>query len=189
MIVMLSKRALQAVLAAGIVAPVLVAGQAGEETKLTLGQPSAPPGSPVTIPLTLAASESAKVGSIELRLTFPKAQLTFNKVEPSGLVLGIEGTAEAVVDPRPEGKSSTVRVTVAGGAGAGGRRPLPAGVLAYLGFTIAKTAKPDTTISLAHVATALTTDVDARPVLPFGVVNGKVSVTRPPVPACYFYMH
>ena len=78
--------------------------QTAAEAKLTLGEPSAPPGSPVTIPLTLSMAESVSVGSVEIRLTYPKAQLTFNKVESSGLVLGIEATVEAALEnsARPE---------------------------------------------------------------------------------------
>jgi hypothetical protein len=82
-----------------------------------------------------------------------------------------------------------LRVSVAASGDGGERKPLPVGVLAYIGFTIAKTAKPDTTISLLHVATGRTTDGDSRPVAPLGIANGKIRVTKPPVPACFFYMH
>ena len=159
------------------------------DSKLTLGEPSAPPGSPVTVPLTLSVPESVNVGSLEIRLTFPKALLTFTKVEPSGLAVGLDARVEATVESGPDAKSSTLRVRVATPGNAGERKPLPAGLLAYIGFTIAKTAKPDTTISLVHVATARTTHSDPRPVTPLGIANGKINVTKPPVPACFFYMH
>lgn len=159
------------------------------DAKLTLGEPSAPPGSRVTVPLTLSVPESVNVGSLEIRLTFPKAQLTFTKVEPSGLAVGLDARVEATVENGPDAKSSTLRVRVATPGSAGERKPLPAGLLAYIGFTIAKTAKPDTTISLVHVATGLTTHSDPRPVTPLGIANGKINVTKPPVPACFFYMH
>lgn len=160
------------------------------ESKLTLGEASGPPGSPVTVPLTLSAAESVTVGSIEMRVTYPKAQLTFNKVEPSGLSLGVDAKVEASVESAPDAKSSTVRITVSTPTGErGGRKPLPIGLLAYLGFTIAKTAKPETTISLVPVAAAANIDSEPRPVAPLGVADGKIKVTTRPVPACFFYMH
>ena len=160
------------------------------ESKLTLGEASGNPGSPVTVPLTLAAAESVNVGSVEMRVTYPKAQLTFNKVEPSGLSLGVDAKVEASVESWSDAKSSTVRITLSTPPGEGGvRKPLPIGLLAYLGFTIAKTAKPETTIPLVHVATAASSDSEPRPVAPLGVADGKIKVTTRPVPACFFYMH
>ena len=186
----LCRAALLVALAAGVVSPALAARQAGEETKLTLGESSGLPGASVTVPLTLSAAESVNVGSVEMRLTYPKAQLTFNKVEPSGLSLGVDAKAEATVENGPDPKSSTVRVTLSTPPGeAGVRKPLPLGLLGYLGFTIAKTAKPETTISLVNVAAAATTDSEPRPIAPLAFANGKIKVTTRPVPACFFYMH
>ena len=111
MIADLCRAALLVALAAGVVPPALAARQAGEETKLTLGESSGRPGASVTVPLTLSAAESVNVGSVEMRLSYPKAQLTFNKVEPSGLSLGVGARAEATVENGPDPKSSTVRIT------------------------------------------------------------------------------
>jgi hypothetical protein len=92
-----------------------------------------------------------------------------------------------VVENGPDGKSSTVRVTI--GAPADGGQPLPPGPLAYLTFAVDKSAKPETAIELAQVATAFTAGPDAKPVTPLSAPKLKITVARPPVPACFFYMH
>jgi hypothetical protein len=177
-------------LGATLPATVRTPPQTAVESRLTLPERSGPPGAPVTIPLTLSTPESVSVGSIELKLTYPKPLLSFTKIEPSGLALGLEATVLAAVDDGRDGKSSTLRVTISGPpAEDGGKKPLPTGVLAYVGFTIAKTAKTETTISLIQTVNAMAPGAEPRPVTPFGVSDGKIKVTTKPVPACFFYMH
>jgi hypothetical protein len=169
--------------------PAPAADQSAAETKLTIGEQSAPPGSPVVVPLTLAVPENVKAGTIEIRVTFPKATLTFAKVEPSGLAAGASATIETNVTKGPDAASSTLVATIATPADATDRKTLTSGLLAYIGFTIAKTAKPGTIVPVKLASVVRTADADAQPVAPVSSVNGKVTVTSPPVISCFFYMH
>lgn len=154
---------------------------------LSLGEASAPPGAPVVAPLTLSAPEGVRVGSVEVRLTYPKALLAFVKIEPSGLALGVGATVQADAKGGPDAQSSTLHVSIS--TPAGSRQPLPSGPLAYLGFTIDESAKAETSIALTHAAEALTTDDPPRLVKPLVAAPATISVSVPPVPACFFYMH
>jgi hypothetical protein len=164
------------------------AGQTAESTTLTIGEQTGVPGAPVVVPLTLAAPDAVKPGTIEIRVTFPKATLTFTKVEPSGLALGASATIETTVGKGPDAASSTLVATIATPADPAERKALAPGLLAYIGFTIAKDAKPGT-VPLKLTTTVRTADAEAKPVAPVSAVNGKVTVTAPPVISCFFYMH
>jgi hypothetical protein len=157
--------------------------------KVTLGEQSAQPGAPVVLLLTLSVPAEAPPSSIEVRLTYPTALLTFVKVEPSGLALGVSATVEAVVVKGPDANSSTVKATITTPAGVTPRDTLSSGALAYFSFKVAKEAKPATTIPVTLGAVMKTADTKTPALSPVLAVNGKVTVTAPPVPSCFFYMH
>jgi hypothetical protein len=158
-----------------------------EPTNLTLGEASAPPGSPVTAPLTLSVPEGAEVGSLKVRLTYPKALLTFEKVEPSGLSLGVGAAVDATVEEGLGGKSSTLAVTIS--TGSPPPKALPPGPLAYIGFRISDRAEPESTIPLTHSAEAFGVGDPPRRVEPISAAPAAIQVSAPAVPACFFYMH
>jgi hypothetical protein len=163
--------------------------QSAEPTKLTAGEQTAPPGAPVVVPLTLSAPDAVKAGIIELRVTYPKALLTFAKVEPSGLALGVFATIETSIGKGPDAASSTLLATIATPADPEARKAFSSGLLAYLGFTIAKDAKPGTDIALKLESVVRTAENEPHPILPVSSVNGKIVVANPPVISCFFYMH
>lgn len=156
-------------------------------TTLSLGESAAPAGSPVVAPLTLSAAGGLEIGAVEVRLTFPTALLTFEKIEPSGLSLAVDAVVQAEVKAEPGGQSSTLLVKVFTAPGSG--KALPSGLLAYVGFKIHESAKPETSIALALAAEALTAGEPRQPVTPVAAANATIKVARPPVPACFFYMH
>jgi hypothetical protein len=173
-------------------APVQTAGspsQDPEPTTLTVGEQTAPPGAPVVVSLTLSVPDAVKAGSIDVRVTYPKAVLTFAKVEPSGLALGVFATIETSIVKGPDAASSTLLATIATPADPDARKAFASGLLAYVGFTIAKTAKPGTTVPLKVASVVRTAESEPHPVLPVRSVNGKVIVANPPVISCFFYMH
>lgn len=183
------RRLFSTLLAVTVTAGGAVRGQNAEKTTLRLGEASAPPGAPVVAPLTLTVAEGTRVGSVDVRLTFPKALLKFVKIEPSGLALAVEAIVKAEATDGADTTSSTVHVTVSTLGAGGSRKPLPSGVLGYLAFTVAPGAKPLTAIAFAHEATALTVDTPPAPVTPLTLDPAKITVANPPVPACFFYMH
>lgn len=161
--------------------------QAGGETMVSVGESAAQAGSPVVAPLTLAAPGGVEIGAVDVRLTFPTALLTFEKIEPSGLALAVDAVVQAEVKAEPDGKSSTLHVKVFTAPASG--RSLPSGPLAYLAFKVSETAKPETSIALVHAAEALTTGEPRQQVRPLTAAKAAIKVARPPVPACFFYMH
>lgn len=165
------------------------ASQATEPTKLTVGEQTATPGAPVVVPLTFSAPDTTNAGAIEIRLTYPKALLTFAKLEPSGLALGVFAKIETAVDKGPDAASSTLVATISTPAGAEARKAFGSGLLAYVGFTIAKTAKPGTTIPLKMETVVRTAEAEPKPVPKVTSVNGKIVVAQVPVVSCFFYMH
>lgn len=164
-----------------------IARQSAESTVLSLGEASASPGEPIVVPLTLSPAESVDVGTVEVRLTYPTAVLSFVKSEPSGLALGTDATLEAEVTAASDAKSSVLHVSVSAASGSG--KPLPAGPLTYLTFKVSAEAKPETPIAMMVTATAFTAGTPRRAVEPLVAPNPKITVAAPPVTACFFYMH
>ena len=154
---------------------------------LSIGQSAAQPGAPVVAPLTLATAEGVELGSVTVRLTYPKALLSFVKVEPSGLALGVGAVIESKIDVGRDATSTTLIVKVFTAPASG--RSLPPGPLAYLGFKISETAKPESAIALVHAAEALTAGEPRQPLTPVVAGKATIRVAPPPVPACFFYMH
>jgi hypothetical protein len=163
--------------------------QTADPTKLTIGEQTGPPGAAVVVPVTLAAAESVKPGSIELRVTFAKATLTFSKFEPSGLALGVSATVETTIVKGPDAATSTLVATITTPPGTDPRNAFSSGVLAYVGFTIDKDAKPGTTVALKAFSTVLSADAAPRAIVPVATGDGKIIVAAPPVISCFFYMH
>ena len=178
-----------AVLAVSLATRPGIAVQTPAVTKVSVAEVSAPPGAPVVLPVTLGAPEGVSIGTVEFRLTYSTTLLTFVKMEPSGLALGLGAVLQAVVEKGPDARSATLRGSVSAPMSGASRQPLPSGPLAYVAFTIAKSAKPGTSIVLTHVASASTSDAAPQPITPVVAAKVKIDVARPPVPACFFYMH
>jgi hypothetical protein len=175
---------------AGALEATATGGQAGSaETTVTVQTSNAPPDAQVVLPVFLAAPEAVKVGRIELRVGFPKEVLTFVKVEPSGLAVGVDAEVKAEVKDAPSPGFGVVHASVSTVGPNGSRQSIPGGPIVYLVFTIDKTAKAGTTIALSHEATASTTDDPPKPVTPLTASKAQVIVSEPPAPACFFYMH
>jgi len=153
---------------------------------VTMAQSVGPPGGNVAVPIQLVAAEPGQVGSLTLKVHFPSAQLTFTKVEISGLgeAVGAEATAVA----KETAGETVLELTIAAPEKIGTRTPLPDGPIAHLLFRIARGLKPETVIPLkVHVAAG-----GARPGAgPVRVAarDGEIIVSNPSVIGCFFYMH
>ena len=163
--------------------------QTAGTTTISITESSAPPDSQVVLPLALDAPDSVRVGAIDVRLTFPKALLTFVSVEPSGLAVGVDAVVQSDVKPGAKEGESVLHATISTTGSGGSRQPIPTGPLAYVAFRIAKTAKPETVITLTHEVSATTVDDPPKPVAPIAASAAQIGVAKEPVPACFFYMH
>jgi hypothetical protein len=131
----------------------------------------------------LSAPDEVSVGDLTVRLTFAKALLGFEKIDPSGLALSVDASVQAETKAGPDEESSTLEIRVAA------TKALPSGPLAYVSFKIDESATPETSIALEHAAEAATTDRPPRRVEPLVAEPASIRVSAPPVPACFFYMH
>lgn len=174
----------------GLVLPLAAHRAAPQEeertARVTLAQSVGPPGGNVAVPIQLAGAEPGQVGSLTLQVRFPAAQLTFMKVEMSGLGEAV-GAAATAVGKESAGETQ-LELTIASPEKDGIRTPLPDGPIAHLLFKIARGLKPETVIPLkVHVAGG-----GARPGAgPVRVAarDGEVIVSNPAVVGCFFYMH
>jgi hypothetical protein len=116
-------------------------------------------------------------------VTYPKALLEFDKIDPSGLALSVDALVTGEMKAGPDEASSTLEIRISA------KQALPSGPLAYVGFRIGKAAEPETSIALAHVAEAMTAGTPPRVVEPVVAAPAAIRVAAPPVPACFFYMH
>jgi hypothetical protein len=151
---------------------------------IALGDASAAPGSAVVSPLSLSAPEPIHIRALEVRLTYDSSLLSFDKAEPSGLALGISAEVTAAVEESADEGSSVLRLRIA----APSERELPPGPLAYIRFRIAQKALPETAIAIRIEAVGQTADAPGQAVT-LDAAPGRIIVSAPPVPACFFYMH
>jgi hypothetical protein len=164
------------------------AQDASSPVTITFGDSAAPPDAEVVVPMSMSVPDGIPVGAIDVRLGFPKSQLAFVKIEPSGLAIGVGAELQAEVAEQAGGQI-LLQLRVFTKRDGNGQKPLPTGPLAYVAFKIDKSAKPETEIPLAHEATASTTEAPPRPITPVVAAPVAITVARPPVPACFLYMH
>ena len=156
---------------------------------VSLGQASGPADAQAVVPLSMSGSGDPKLASVTVRVPFPTALLTFVKVDPSGLAVGVDAKITTDVKPGSGADTSVLHATIASSDAGGQRRALPLGVLAYITFRIAKDAKPETTVPLAAEASVASIAEPSKQITVAKVAPGEVTVAAPPVPVCFFYMH
>jgi len=155
--------------------------------RLDLAFGQSPPGSHVSIPITLTLPRGVQIGSATNEITFPTQLLSFQEVR-KGLAAEI---AEAEVttevkqnDQDPE--SSILTVTIEGKAG----MAIPRGVLVDLVFNISEQAQLGETIVLKNLASAVSPDDPPQPIDPVTGNDGEVVIDETAIVfACFFYMH
>jgi hypothetical protein len=161
----------------------------GDVTTITISTSSAPPDGQAVLPIYLSVPDAVRVGAIDLKLAFPKAHLSFVKVEPSGLARGVDAILRSELGDDLGVDRAVVMLRISTIEQGGSREAIPAGPVAHVVFKVDKNARPESTIRLSHAARAVTTDTPPRAVRPLAASGGEVVVSSAPVPACFFFMH
>lgn len=165
--------------------------QAPAEPAVTvgLGEGAAPPGSAAVVPLTLSAPDGIAVGRLSVKVRVPTGELAFGKIDPSGLAVGVGAKVTAETRAAGNGVTELSIEILAGADGARAGAALPPGPVAYLTFTVSEKASSGTDVPLTLEATVTSAGAPPRDIAPVGRKAGTVTVSEPPVPACFFYMH
>jgi hypothetical protein len=147
--------------------------------ELSFDRVSVRAGEEAAFPISLV-SDANPQEPFQIRLQFPAAQLTFQRLEPGYLAKKANWTLTATVkdDPETEG----VRVLQID-ARPGGAAFFPSGVVAYARFLVV----PGTSDGDLAIAGALILPPSSTPVA--AAEPGKINVFTTPVFGCFFYMH
>lgn len=161
--------------------------QAEAMASLTIGQAKGSPEGQMPAPINLTVGKGIEVGSLTMTIRFPAEPVVFLRVELGGVAeaMGAEATAEV----KEEKDEAVVQLTIATPEKGGARAPLPTGALADLWFKIAKDATPDTVIPLTIVAATATGTKAGAGTVKVETHDGQISVSKPIVTSCFFYMH
>ena len=155
--------------------------------RLDLGFGQSPPGSHVSIPITLTLPRGVEIGGATNEITFPFQLLSFQEAR-KGLAAEIvetEVTTEVKQDEQ-DPESSILKVTIEGKAG----MAIPRGVLVDLVFNISKQAQLGETIVLKNFASAVSPDDPPQPIDPITGNDGEIFIDETAIVfACFFYMH
>jgi len=155
--------------------------------RLDLGFGQSPPGSHVSIPITLTLPRGVEIGSATNEITFPVQLLSFQEAR-KGLaaeVVEAEVTTEVKQDDQ-DPESSILKVTIEGKAG----MAIPRGVLVDLVFNISEQAQLGETIVLKNAASAVSPDDPPQPIDPVTGSDGEIVIDETAIVfACFFYMH
>jgi hypothetical protein len=160
-------------------------------TRISLASSSGTPGSSVVVPIYLTPGEGVQVGRLKITVTFVSANLKFDKLE-RGIAAemgGVKVTSDLKLDKNDKGLETSTLVLEAE-APASPKKPIPAGLLAYLAMKISETGRP-AKVSLR--TTAEGSDLASnKPLANLRAVDAEVEVMAPgtqPVIACFFFSH
>jgi len=155
---------------------------------VTLSQTAGAPGLTVSMPLYVAGADGVRIGTIHLRLTFPKAKVSFDKAELSGLGEGVG--IVMTTEQQDAGDSASVLLTLTTKAVEGAaREAVPDGPIAHLAFKLAADAKVGEVVTLKPRVSAETLDAPPKTVAGISAPDGQIVVSEPSVSSCFFYMH
>ena len=157
--------------------------QESDETNyVALGMTSGLSGDEGEMPLSLKLLPGARVGRLELEVTWLGTLLTFAQAKPAARLQDVQGRVE-VEEPAESWGSVRIRVEAGGGE-------LREGTLAYLYFQILPAAQGQSPILIQLQAKAFSPEAAEREVA-VESYDGTVTVGRRPdvVFSCFFYMH
>ena len=159
---------------------------ASQGTTLNVGISTAKPGDPVDIPLTLSGTETPRLNSITVEISFPKATLRFVRAS-AGLAgemaeASVQGTVRDATDTSG---LSLLTVTITA------KKPIKLGILAYLQFRVATDA-PKGTVPLRDQSLA-GGSLDSQPQMLAKGRDGRVEIfdrnEQIPLIGCFFFTH
>ncbi|MGH9782621.1 MAG: cohesin domain-containing protein, partial [Terriglobia bacterium] len=186
-----SLRLLRSVLAALLVlsvpASMAAASQAARQaTTLNVGISTAKPGDPVDIPLTLSGTETPRLSSITVEISFPKATLRFVRASAGLAGEMAEASVQGTVRDAPDVSGlSLLTVTITA------KQPIKLGILAYLQFRVA-TDTPKGMVQLRDQSLE-GKSLDGGPLTLAKGRDGQVEVfdrnEQIPLIGCFFFTH
>lgn len=156
-------------------------------TAVTIGQAKGSPEGQMPLTITLAPGRGVEVGSLSMTIRFPVKPVAFLRVELGGVTQGVG--AEAKAEVKEEKDEAVLLVTIATPEKDGVRAALPQGPLVDLWFKITQDAKPDTVIPLTVVAAKATGTKAGAEAVKIETHDGQISVSKPIITSCFFYMH
>ncbi len=155
--------------------------------RLDLGFAQSPPGSHVSIPITLTLPRGVEIGSAINEITFPAQLLSFQEVR-KGLaaeMVEAEVTTEVKQDDQDR-ERSILKVTIRSKTG----MAIPRGVLIDLVFNVSEQAQLGETLVLKNAASAVNLEDPPQPIDPITGDDGEVAIDEAAIAfACFFYMH
>ena len=164
--------------------------QSGPGTNVKLERSGGPPDGRATVRVTLALAPGAKVGELNLTISFPKDELSYVDLETGGVTDAAEADVKAEVKASDSDRTaSQLSLKISTLTGKATRKPLLDGAIAYLIFKIAKDVKLNTNIRFDVSGTAVSPDDPPKPVQPLTVQAAQLLISREPITGCFFYMH
>ncbi len=194
---------LSILLCASVLCPVLAAQEtAGKEpaketfdpkttTRVTLGSTSGTPGDPVVVPIYFTPAEGAQVGHLKISVTFISANLKYDKMERGiAAEMGdVAVTSDLKVSQNDKGVETST-LTLEATAPASPKKPIPAGLLAYVAMKINESGRP---ANITLRTTAEGSDLASnQPLKNVRAIDAEVEVLAPgtqPAVACFFFSH
>jgi hypothetical protein len=156
-------------------------------TRLDLGFVQSPPGSHVSVPLTLTLPRGVEIGRVTNEITFPAQLLSFQEAR-KGLaaeMVEAEVTTEVKQDDQ-DPDSPILKVTIESKTG----MAIPRGVLVDLVFNISEQAQLGETLVLKNAASAVNLEDPPQPIDPVTGDDGEVAIDEAAIAfACFFFMH
>lgn len=159
---------------------------AQQVTTLNVGLSTAKPGDPVDIPLTLSGTETPRLSSITVEISFPKATLRFVRASAGLAGEMAEANVQGSVRDAPDVSGlSLLTVTITA------KQPIKLGILAYLQFRVATDA-PKGTVQLRDQSLQ-GGNLDREPQTLAKGRDGRVEIfernEQIPLIGCFFFTH
>jgi hypothetical protein len=156
---------------------------AAPQVVLDLASSGVTPGGIVAVRVTL--STDMKIRDALLRITFPKASLSFVRDERGAVARRAGATLASTDRPAGDEKSSVLEVRISA------PREMAPGILAYLHFRVHETVKAGELVILKNEPVEVMS-ADGQKYTKVGGANGQIIVVSPDLPplfSCFFYMH
>ncbi|HXG23636.1 MAG TPA: cohesin domain-containing protein [Chthonomonadales bacterium] len=162
-----------------------------DTTRVRIGDTTAVPGETLTLPIYLTPAKGARVGSLQIEISFVSENLKFVRLDPG--IVAESGNLQLQTDVKTGKDEENIErstVMIAASVREGNSDPIGSGLLAYLILKTSEQARP-ANITLRASGTA--TELNTKKLLEkFEVLNARVDVYAPgdrPVVSCFFFTH
>jgi hypothetical protein len=154
---------------------------------LDLGMGQGKPGDEVVIPATLRVADGAEVGAFTLKVSFPRALVSFEEVRKAiGAQAANAEVTSALEEPAPGAEQASATISVTAEAG----KALGSGTVVDLVFKVAEQAPLESVAALSGQILAMAAGASPAPIAPAQVDDGEVAVAETTLMfSCFFYMH